>query len=199
MSAGTPSAGGMSLERLDLEAIEARATAATPGLHGGGFVADACFLHDRQGRAYVRFQGPNAEWDCSFFQHARADVPALVAEVRRLSAALEERTRERDEAREIVSRVNNEVIGSLGYFTTPSCVEAIWKLKDHARRTGAAFATTREALEAIAQLTEIGHMQWDIRYSRWASLKGEDDIAETIAADTLRTLSTLHPTEEDRG
>lgn len=36
---------------------------------------------------------------------------------------------ERDEAREIVSRINGATLGSEGYFITPSCVEAVNTLK----------------------------------------------------------------------
>lgn len=41
---------------------------------------------------------------------------------------------ERDEAREIVAKVNNEVIGSYGYFTEPSCVKAVQDLKIHSNQ-----------------------------------------------------------------
>ena len=46
-----------------------------------------------------------------------------------LDAQLSTAIRERDEAREIVARVNNEVIGAYGYFTKPSCVEAVAEVK----------------------------------------------------------------------
>lgn len=61
----------------------------------------------------------------------------LEAEVRALRA-------ERDEARQIVANVNNSVIGSQGYFTTPSCVEAIESLKMNSNR----LVAERDALRA---------------------------------------------------
>jgi hypothetical protein len=76
------------------------------------------------------------------------------AEVARLTEALEQATQERDEARAIVAAVNNEVSGSHGYFTVPSCVEAIGTLKASANRAiherdqqAGALVTLREALE----------------------------------------------------
>lgn len=97
MTAPVPPAGG---DGLDLGAIEARAAAATPGPweadHNTPFsdelvgifatdqkryvlrVEDQCMVDDDQ-----IARTPDAE----FIAHARTDVPALVAEVRRLSAA----------------------------------------------------------------------------------------------------------------
>lgn len=81
--------------RLDLDAIEARANAATPG----PWCTDSWEIY--QGTEYVA----GAEWigetcragemddsraDAEFVAAARTDVPALVAEVRRLRAELAE-------------------------------------------------------------------------------------------------------------
>jgi len=86
----------------ELEAIEARASAATPGpwkidememyIHGGdGFmVMSRCPLNDqwqvRGHGAEVSGKRPRGSQDANaeFIVHARADVPALVAEVKRL-------------------------------------------------------------------------------------------------------------------
>lgn len=57
------------------------------------------------------------------------EARAAERKVAELEAHVSALTEERDEARAIVAKVNNEVIGSDGYFTTPSCVEAIGKLK----------------------------------------------------------------------
>lgn len=74
---------------LDLAAIEARAQAATPE----PWVLD----HNADGEAWLRFPAGgwiSAEWrwehDAEFASHARTDVPALVARVRELTAALAE-------------------------------------------------------------------------------------------------------------
>ena len=75
-------------DELDLDAIEARAAVATSGLWWTG-------MHD--GFSYV-VEGPESDShpvaqrlirpDAEFIAHARTDVPALLAEVRRLRAAL---------------------------------------------------------------------------------------------------------------
>lgn len=86
---------------LDLDAIEARAEAATPGpwdiyryRHGGGRICIDDSEQPGRRRALIADMdgGPDAvataynEGDREFLFHARADVPALVAEVRRLRA-----------------------------------------------------------------------------------------------------------------
>lgn len=75
----------------DLATIEARAERATAGpweasanyLIGGWWVQDPV-AKDREGEVL----DGGSEADCVFVAHARSDVPALVAEVRRLRAAL---------------------------------------------------------------------------------------------------------------
>lgn len=76
------------LTNEDLDAIEARANAATEG----PWAADR--LEGNLDSLYSRVAevGMWLEADAEFIAHARADVPALVAEVRRLRAA-EERVR----------------------------------------------------------------------------------------------------------
>ena len=85
-------------EAPDLDAIEARAKAATPGPW-----ESHTNRNDDNGRAWGwvaplrrtlvtivtwnRGQNSNAEADARFIAHAREDVPALVAEVRRLREA----------------------------------------------------------------------------------------------------------------
>lgn len=64
----------------------------------------------------------------------------LTAEVSRQRAEIERLQQERDEARGIVAKVNNEVIGSDGFFTEPSCVEAIGNLKFESNRLRAALS-----------------------------------------------------------
>ncbi|MHB8406220.1 MAG: hypothetical protein ACYDCJ_12435 [Gammaproteobacteria bacterium] len=66
-------------EALDLDAIEARANAATPGPwdtdeYDGGL------------RSTVTAGPITSDEDYDFIAHARTDVPALIAEVRRLRA-----------------------------------------------------------------------------------------------------------------
>jgi hypothetical protein len=69
---------------LNLDAIEARANAATKGpwdLHRKGILAG---VTDPDGDGYIA--EPPLRWtDAEFIAAARQDVPALVAEVRRLS------------------------------------------------------------------------------------------------------------------
>lgn len=74
---------------LDLDAIEARANAATPGAtmakyaHGGGRLA--IWGDDERKLVADVFN----EADRDFFEHAREDVAAMAREIRRLRAALE--------------------------------------------------------------------------------------------------------------
>ena len=76
---------------LDLDAIEARANAATSGPWEVEAAAVVC---DRYEDERPGVCGPHdVDWpllaeDAEFIAHARTDVPALVAEVRRLRAAL---------------------------------------------------------------------------------------------------------------
>ena len=60
-----------------------------------------------------------------------------------------EALRERNEAREIVAKANNTVIGSYGYFTSPSFVDVIDKLKDTSNRHW------NEKQEAEAKLSRV--------------------------------------------
>lgn len=69
----------------DLDAIEARANAATPGpWEANG--ADVTTRYISHGKGLVRWQIASYvdPRDLTFIAHAREDVPALVAEVRRL-------------------------------------------------------------------------------------------------------------------
>lgn len=79
-------------EPLDLDAIETRANAATPGPweehadYGPHFYAYLRGPYLR-GVGTLNFgEGEEADADREFVKHAREDVPALVAEVRRLRA-----------------------------------------------------------------------------------------------------------------
>jgi chromosome segregation ATPase len=75
-------------------------------------------------------------WKLEDIQRLEDAYGRQLEQIERLQAALDqadqrlqEMTKERDEARAIVADVNNSVIGSHGYFTTPSCVEAIENYK----------------------------------------------------------------------
>jgi hypothetical protein len=73
-----------------LNEIEARANAASPGPWGCKWVyrgaTRTAFLMREEGDGW--FVGPNL--DATFIAHARQDVPALIAEVRRLQAERKE-------------------------------------------------------------------------------------------------------------
>lgn len=85
-------------DELDLDAIEARARAATPGPWHHGRRATSSVLTPAHRvsapnaliLAYVDAERPNSESDFEFFTAAREDVPALCAEVRRLREELAE-------------------------------------------------------------------------------------------------------------
>ncbi len=98
---------------LDLDAIEARANAATPGPWGSdakpdtsGGVGHTCPEHtwycvSKAGREGFFFVAHDlTPEDSDFIATSRTDVPQLVAEVRKARAALAAAERERDEARE---------------------------------------------------------------------------------------------------
>ncbi|MUL39608.1 hypothetical protein FZ103_00165 [Streptomonospora sp. PA3] len=80
------------LDDLDLDAIEARTDAATDDPWGVEAVGSSLMVMHRGHCTVVAILGdlsdPQARPDAEFIAHARADVPALVAEVRRLRAEL---------------------------------------------------------------------------------------------------------------
>jgi len=113
-------------ETLDLDAIEARAKAATPGPwfrvdppwgdsnwvnaqfedpHGGLFIAD-CEAQENDGES----EG-NAPADAEFIAHARTDVPALFAAVRERDAEI---ARLRDALGDAVGTVAGGQLCSIG-------------------------------------------------------------------------------------
>lgn len=70
---------------IDLDAIEARANAATPGPPWGWAVSDDRRWVDVTARGHDRVIATTYDDDlAAFIAHARTDVPALVAEIRRL-------------------------------------------------------------------------------------------------------------------
>jgi hypothetical protein len=83
----------------ELTAIEARANAATPGPWEGKTNSGMVSTHDAYGTVFetgcgcCTDNGLSAE-DAAFISAARVDVPALVAEVRRLRALVESAYRE---------------------------------------------------------------------------------------------------------
>ena len=72
---------------LDLEAIKARAEAATPGPWScGSEQLDDTRIQSADGEMTIYDEGGHTWKDADFIAHAITDVPALVAEVERLSA-----------------------------------------------------------------------------------------------------------------
>lgn len=73
------------MDELDLDAIEARANAATPGPPWRWAVSDDRRWVDVTARGHDRVIATTYDDDlAAFIAHARADVPDLVVEVRRL-------------------------------------------------------------------------------------------------------------------
>ena len=137
---------------IDLDAIEARAKAATPG----PWIMDAeeqtvraveadgqPIMCDRSTETWAEDNNAN---DCDFISHAREDVPALLAEVKRLNAELQEEdaneTTERNETME--SNVLKAVEEISGY--TPD--EMIAMYNDYER-----MAKECEACAALKERT----------------------------------------------
>lgn len=82
------------MDKKDLEAIKRRAEAATPGpwgaganLSDGGDEYDVFGPNPKKGPAFIANYAKKQ--DAKFIAHAREDVPALVAEVERLSELLQ--------------------------------------------------------------------------------------------------------------
>ena len=80
---------------IDLEAIEARTNAASEG----PWYEEGWFTEDEDGD-YVEIEPA----DAVFISHAREDIPALLAEVKRQAEQLSSVTAERDEARDAICR-----------------------------------------------------------------------------------------------
>ena len=69
-----------------------------------------------------------------------------------LQQQLTQAKQERDKARQIVARVNNDVIGSEGYFVEPSCVDAIEALKSHSNRLQQQLVQAKQDLADLPTL-----------------------------------------------
>lgn len=87
-------------DRPDLDAIRQRADAATPGPWGVEQYGTTLAVHAYQVSDAVAMIGdedhPPAGSDAEFIAHAREDVPALLAEVDRLTARVADLEGERD-------------------------------------------------------------------------------------------------------
>lgn len=105
----------------------------------------------------------------------RREAVAALADLQADSARCAALEQERDEARKIVAAVNNSVIGSEGYFTEPSCVDAIEQSKassnaaySRARDAEAQSAALRHGLEQLLEAAE--------RYRIHSTLQLEEDV-----------------------
>ena len=78
-----------------------------------------------------------------------------------LTLQLTQAKQERDKARQIVARVNNDVIGSEGYFVEPSCVDAIEALKSHSNRLQQQLATVIAERDDYKKRAEWKHVHDD--------------------------------------
>jgi hypothetical protein len=122
-------------DELDLDAIEALANAATPGPwevdydeRVGG--ADQIL----RGNLTICFMSsPRREYNAEFIAAARAAVPALVAEVRRLRAAVAAAKGEADEYHYIVRPIQSPAQDFSDVFTCGYDVRVL-KLTDKARK-----------------------------------------------------------------
>jgi hypothetical protein len=94
----------------------------------------------------ARKQLEREHWEGEYITAERGRLSAVESALKALAAKAQAEG-ERDAARAIVARVNNSVIGSHGYFTEPSCVDAVEKLKAHSNTLAAENARLREALK----------------------------------------------------
>jgi RimJ/RimL family protein N-acetyltransferase len=91
------------------------------------------------------------------------DYAAVLPELTRLREEHARLTAERDEARQIVADVNNEVVGSHGYFNRPPlhgagpalCVEAIWKLKSSSNAYFNALTAERAKVRELREWLKL--------------------------------------------
>ena len=74
---------------LDIDLIEARANAATPGPWSEAWDGEIHATSDDWELVLRVPEGDDRPADCAFVANAREDVPALIAEVRRLRAVVE--------------------------------------------------------------------------------------------------------------
>jgi hypothetical protein len=101
---------------LDLDGIEARANAATPAPWGAEHDGRAEFVYFSDcGESIYLAGGIEDSEDADFIAHARTDVPALVAEVRRLRetcdailTTAESLSRERQHLRTVIYNIAGE-------------------------------------------------------------------------------------------
>ena len=123
----------MTIEKL--EAIEAREQAATPGPweksflsedYGAGYCMTTFFVKQPDGNLYRIGSADTSEKyieensNAEFVAHARPDVPALIAEVKRLNAEVERMTREYDSAVADVETLLGEIDNCLVCGPSPS-------------------------------------------------------------------------------
>jgi len=112
------------MTREELEAIEAREKAATPGPwkkaslsedYGAGYGMTTFFVKQPDGNLYRIGSADTSKKyieennNAEFVAHSRQDVPALIAEVKRLSAELEHLTRERDVTINDLKKIAKEI------------------------------------------------------------------------------------------
>lgn len=104
---------------------------------------------------------------------------AIDEHVRNLRGEVERLTTERDEARRIVERVNNTVLGSEGYFTKPDCVEAIDNMKRNANRQYAALRDAEAAL--MVAMRKMDETAGSFGNDRWLESEQVERALATLA------------------
>ena len=96
----------------------------------------------------------------------------------------------RDEARQIVARVNNSVFGSDGYFIVPACVEAVEDLKVLANRRFAELTTLRAQQERLRALLRA--------VLGWRALDG-DGISDPLRGELVAAVRNAPDAEAEAG
>jgi len=105
------------------------------------------------------------------------DIPqTLEGAINDIRDLIERLVAERAEAREIVSKMNNTLIGSYGYFTEPSCVEAADSLKRSANKA------VHRAEKTEAELRRA----WDSITEKEASAFSVETAADDLIATSIR-------------
>lgn len=157
---------------------------------------DEIIRYDIEGDSYLFYESKEGEWikaeNLDALQQKLTNLNKELEEYRSIAeiigaskaisekdqilAQLKEMTQERDEARQIVAKVNNSVIGSDGYFIEPSCVDAIEVLKTSAN-------SMRQQLVERDRMFD-GHVY--VTSEEWAS------VHQQLAEATYR-LNVLEP------
>jgi len=122
-------------------------------------------------------------------------IATLTDDRNELEQATQQAQAERDEARQIVADINNSVIGSQGYFTSPSCVTAVEDLKFLANRRYYKLQQAMAALRSMQryQFVEVSRQGGHYGEEQWTTteIRQKPDGTLVLWTDVLAVLAAL--------